>query len=73
MVRRRGETGPERPAQPRPNQPTFAEGSRTVTVRLRPYSWSDGTQVTADGIAFWMNMMEGGEDEMGGVRPGGSG
>jgi len=40
------------------DQPTFADDNRTVTVRLRPYAWSDGTQVTADGIAFWMNMMK---------------
>jgi peptide/nickel transport system substrate-binding protein len=40
------------------DQPTYADGNRTVTVHLRPYSWSDGTQVTADGVAFWINMMK---------------
>ncbi|MGH3853083.1 MAG: ABC transporter substrate-binding protein [Pseudonocardiaceae bacterium] len=40
------------------NHPTFAGDNRTVTVTLRDYAWSDGTRVTADGIAFWINMMK---------------
>jgi peptide/nickel transport system substrate-binding protein len=39
------------------DQPTFADDNRTVTVRVRPYSWSDGTKVDATGVAFWINMM----------------
>jgi peptide/nickel transport system substrate-binding protein len=37
--------------------PTFADGNRTVTVKLRDYAWSDGTKVTSDGVIFWINMM----------------
>ncbi|HEX4246922.1 MAG TPA: ABC transporter substrate-binding protein, partial [Pseudonocardia sp.] len=39
-------------------QPAFSDGNRTVTVTLRPYVWSDGAPVTADGVAFWINMMK---------------
>jgi peptide/nickel transport system substrate-binding protein len=29
---------------------------RTVTITLRPYLWSDGSQVTAQDVMFWLNM-----------------
>ncbi len=38
--------------------PAFSDNNRTVTVKLRDYAWSDSTKVTADGIVFWINMME---------------
>jgi peptide/nickel transport system substrate-binding protein len=38
--------------------PRFADGNRTVTVPLRPYTWSDGSKVTSDGVAFWINLMK---------------
>ena len=38
--------------------PIFGDTNRTVIVRLRDYSWSDGTKVTADGVIFWINMMK---------------
>ena len=44
------------------DQPTFADGDRTVAVHLKDYSWSNGEKVTADGIAFWMNMMKAEKD-----------
>jgi len=40
------------------DQPAFADDDRTVTVRLRDYAWSNGERVTADDVAFWMNMMK---------------
>ena len=31
---------------------------QTVTIKLRHYRWSDGTQLTAQDVVFWMNMMK---------------
>ena len=36
------------------NPPTF-KGNK-VTITLKHYMWSNGTQVTAQNVAFWMNM-----------------
>ena len=35
--------------------PVFS--GRTVTINLKHYMWSDGTQVTASDVMFWINMM----------------
>jgi peptide/nickel transport system substrate-binding protein len=51
--------------------PTFADGNRTVTVKLRPYRWSDGTPVTADNVVFWMNMMKADKATWAAYVPGG--
>jgi peptide/nickel transport system substrate-binding protein len=37
------------------NAPTF-NGTK-VTITLKHYLWSNGTQVTADDVVFWLNMM----------------
>ena len=52
-------------------QPTFADDNRTVTLRLRDYTWSDGAKVTADGVLFWMNMMKAEKDKWAAYSPGG--
>jgi peptide/nickel transport system substrate-binding protein len=36
--------------------PTWS--GNTVTVKLKPYRWSDGTPVTADNVMFWLNMLK---------------
>jgi peptide/nickel transport system substrate-binding protein len=53
------------------DQPIFADGNRTVTVKLRPYTWSDGTKVTADGVTFWINMMKAEKANWAAYSPGG--
>jgi peptide/nickel transport system substrate-binding protein len=35
-------------------QPTIS--GRTVTIKLKHYMWSNGTQVTARNVMFWLNM-----------------
>ncbi len=37
-------------------QPTFSNGDKTVTIKLKPWKWSDGEAVTSRQIAFWMNL-----------------
>ncbi|MCU1491050.1 MAG: hypothetical protein JWM85_2455 [Acidimicrobiaceae bacterium] len=39
-------------------QPTYTNGSKTVTVDLKNYSWSNGEKVTAHDVLFWMNMLK---------------
>jgi peptide/nickel transport system substrate-binding protein len=36
------------------NYPTF--NGNKVTITLKPYKWSNGTQVTAQDVMFWLNM-----------------
>jgi peptide/nickel transport system substrate-binding protein len=36
------------------NPPTY--NGTTVTITLKRYMWSDGTQVTAQNVMFWLNM-----------------
>lgn len=52
------------------DQPTFADGNRTVTLHVRDYQWSNGEKVTADDVAFWMNMMKAEKDNWGVYVPG---
>jgi len=37
-------------------QPTWS--GNTVTVRLKPYKWSNGTALTAANVMFWLNMLK---------------
>lgn len=36
--------------------PVYSNGNRTVTIDLNSYKWSDGEAVTAQDVAFWLNM-----------------
>ena len=49
--------------------PTFS--GRTVTINLKHYMWSDGTQVTASNVMFWINMMLAVPQDWGADVPGG--
>jgi peptide/nickel transport system substrate-binding protein len=37
--------------------PTYNSTDTMVTVKLKPYQWSDGVPVTAKDIVFWMDLM----------------
>jgi peptide/nickel transport system substrate-binding protein len=37
-------------------QPAFSNGDKTVTVKLKPWKWSNGEAVTSRQVAFWMNL-----------------
>ncbi len=36
--------------------PVFSNGNKTVTIKLKRYSWSNGNPVTARDLVFWMNV-----------------
>ena len=42
--------------------PTYSDGGKTLTIRLRKYDWSDGTPVTSRDIEFWMNLLKAEKD-----------
>ncbi|WP_408650686.1 ABC transporter substrate-binding protein [Jatrophihabitans sp.] len=37
--------------------PEWDADGRTVTVRLKPWKWSNGEPICADNVMFWVNMM----------------
>src|SRR3984957_19804648 len=37
--------------------PVYSNGSKTITIDLNNYVWSNGETVTAQDVVFWMNMM----------------
>jgi peptide/nickel transport system substrate-binding protein len=37
-------------------QPQYSNGNKTVTITLNHYVWSNGEAVTAQDVAFWLNM-----------------
>jgi peptide/nickel transport system substrate-binding protein len=39
-------------------KPTFSNGGKTVTIKLNNYKWSNGEQVSARDIVFWMNVLK---------------
>ena len=38
------------------NVPVWSNGGKTVTITLKHFMWSNGQPVTAQNIAFWLNM-----------------
>jgi peptide/nickel transport system substrate-binding protein len=36
--------------------PVYSDDNHTVTIKLKPYVWSDGKPVTCRDIEFWMNL-----------------
>ncbi|WP_460492958.1 hypothetical protein [Dactylosporangium cerinum] len=39
------------------DEPVWDEDGRTVTIRIKPWKWSNGETVCADNVIFWMNML----------------
>ena len=44
--------------------------SKSVTITLKPYKWSNGETVDATDVLFWMNMFKVEKDNFGGYVPG---
>ena len=38
--------------------PQWSEDGRTVTVRVKPWKWSNGETLCADNVLFWVNLMK---------------
>jgi peptide/nickel transport system substrate-binding protein len=46
------------PAESEADPPTYSDGDTTVTVRLKPLRWSDGTPVTSRDVLFAFNLLK---------------
>jgi peptide/nickel transport system substrate-binding protein len=51
--------------------PQYSADSKSVTITLNKWSWSDGVPVTARDIQFWINLVKGNRDEWAAYEPGG--
>jgi peptide/nickel transport system substrate-binding protein len=49
--------------------PVYSNHDATVSVRLKPYKWSNGETVTAPDVVFWMNMMHADKGNWAGYVP----
>lgn len=38
--------------------PRWSDDGRTVTVRVKPWTWSNGERLCADNVLFWVNLMK---------------
>jgi peptide/nickel transport system substrate-binding protein len=38
--------------------PRWSEDGRTVTLRIKPWKWSNGETLCADNVLFWVNLMK---------------
>ncbi len=50
--------------------PLYSAGGKSVTVTLKGWKWSDGTQITARDIQFWQNLVTANKDYWAGYTPG---
>jgi peptide/nickel transport system substrate-binding protein len=52
-------------------EPVFSNGDKTVAITMKTYKWSNGTQVDATDVLFWMNIWKMKPTGYGGWFPGG--
>jgi peptide/nickel transport system substrate-binding protein len=50
--------------------PQWSADGRTVTIRVRPWKWSNGETLCADNVLFWVNLMKVKGDRYGEYVPG---
>ncbi|MGB6457910.1 MAG: ABC transporter substrate-binding protein [Streptosporangiaceae bacterium] len=48
----------EDPAMSIANDPVWSNGDKTVSITLKPWKWSDGTQITAADAEFWIDLVK---------------
>ena len=53
------------------NAPVYSDGDRAVTITLKHYRWSDGEEVSARDVIFWINLLKANPDEWASYVPGG--
>ncbi len=50
--------------------PVYTNDSKTITIDLNNYKWSNGESMSAQDVVFWMNMMHAEKDNFGAYVPG---
>src|SRR6202034_163262 len=53
------------------DQPSYSDGNRVVTIRLKHYVWSDGETVSARAVGFWINLLKANKANWANYVPGG--
>ncbi len=51
-------------------EPVYSPDGRTVTITLKPYMWSDGTNLTTRDVEFWLNLLKANKSNWAGYSPG---
>ena len=52
------------------NTPVYSSDGKSVTVTLKGWKWSDGTQITARDVQFWQNLVTANKGNWAGSSPG---
>jgi peptide/nickel transport system substrate-binding protein len=50
--------------------PVYSADGKSITITLKGWKWSDGTQITARDIQFWQNLVTANKDNWAGYSPG---
>jgi peptide/nickel transport system substrate-binding protein len=58
------------PSESEAYPPTYSDGNTTVTVRLKPLRWSDGTPVTSRDVLFFFNLIKANKTAWASYTPG---
>ena len=51
-------------------RPVWSADGLSATVTVKPWRWSDGSVVDADGVLLWMHLLLAAKDQFGGYSPG---
>ncbi|WP_094770448.1 ABC transporter substrate-binding protein [Microbacterium gorillae] len=51
-------------------EPSFSSDGKTITIKLKDYSWSNGEKVTSHDVLFWINMAKAEKANYAGYTPG---
>jgi peptide/nickel transport system substrate-binding protein len=50
--------------------PQYSADHKTVTIKVKPWKWSNGDPITAQNVMFWLNMAKANKDKLGIYTPG---
>jgi peptide/nickel transport system substrate-binding protein len=50
--------------------PKYSSDRKTVTIKMKPWKWSNGKPITAKNVMFWINMAKANKDKLGIYTPG---
>jgi peptide/nickel transport system substrate-binding protein len=53
------------------NPPVYSDGNKVVTITLKHYMWSDGEEVSARDVVFWIDLLKASRDDWASYVPGG--
>jgi len=50
--------------------PVFSNGNKTVTIKMKPWKWSDGQPITSRDVEFWLNLLAANKSDYANYVPG---